>query len=71
MISTVTHSDSFVAYTSTSESNAPVTHVPYIRRRNTPKQLEALQQLLKLTPHPTRDQRLALAAEFGMYVDTI
>jgi hypothetical protein len=71
MISTVPHSDAFVAETSISQSNAPATHVPYIRRRNTPKQLEALQQLLKLTPHPTREQRLALAAELGMELKSV
>jgi hypothetical protein len=71
-IATVTHSDTSIADTSISESNPPVgTHVPYIRRRNTPQQLKALQQLLELTPHPTREQRLALALELGMYVDTI
>ncbi|KAG2350790.1 hypothetical protein BDR05DRAFT_900212 [Suillus weaverae] len=70
-ISTVTHSDTSIADTSISESNAPVTHVPYIRRRNTPKQLKALQQLLELTPHPTREQRLALAAELGMELKSV
>ena len=48
-------------------SNAPVTYVPYIRRRNTPEQLKALQQLYEVTPHPNREQRLALAVELGMY----
>ncbi|KAG1864734.1 hypothetical protein DFJ58DRAFT_772622 [Suillus subalutaceus] len=71
-ISTVTHSDTSIADTSISESNPPVsTHVPYIRRRNTPQQLNALQQLLELTPHPTREQRLALAAELDMELKSV
>ncbi|KAG1757173.1 hypothetical protein EDB19DRAFT_1866074 [Suillus lakei] len=71
-ISTVTHcSDTSIADTSISESNTPVTHVPYIRRRNTPQQLKALQQLLELTPHPTREQRLALAVELGMELKSV
>lgn len=44
-------------------------YVPYARRRNTPAQLNALQQLFEATPHPTRAQRQALANEIGMYVD--
>lgn len=71
-IATVTHSDTSIADTSISESNPPVsTHVPYIRRRNTPQQLKALQQLLELTPHPTREQRLALALELGMELKSV
>ncbi|KAG1813310.1 uncharacterized protein BJ212DRAFT_1301204 [Suillus subaureus] len=69
-ISTVTHSDTSIA--DMSESNPPAsTPVPYIRRRNTPQQLKALQQLLELTPHPTREQRLALAAELGMELKSV
>lgn len=43
-------------------------YVPYVRRRNTPAQLSALQQLFEMTPHPTRAQRQTLAHEIGMYV---
>ena len=43
-------------------------YVPYARRRNTPAQLHALNQLFEATPHPTRAQRQALANEIGMYV---
>ncbi|KAG1904705.1 uncharacterized protein F5891DRAFT_945165 [Suillus fuscotomentosus] len=71
-ISTVTHSNTSIADTSISEANPPVsTHVPYIRRRNTPQQLKALQQLLELSHHPTREQRLALAMEFGMELKSV
>lgn len=70
-ISTVTHSDTSIADTSISESNTPTAHVPYIRRRNTPQQLKALQQLLELTVHPTREQRLALAVELGMELKSV
>lgn len=49
---------------------APLTdyYVPYLRRRNTPAQLSALNQLFEATPHPTREQRQALANEIGMQV---
>ncbi|KAG2156628.1 uncharacterized protein EDB93DRAFT_1201266 [Suillus bovinus] len=71
-ISTVTHPNTSIADTSSSKANPPVsTHVPYIRRRNTPQQLKALHQLLELTPHPTREQRLALATEFGMELKSV
>lgn len=60
-----------IADTSVSSSNPPasVTYVPYIRRRNSPQQLKALQQLFEVNSHPTREQRLALAAELDMYVE--
>ncbi|KAG1754882.1 uncharacterized protein EDB91DRAFT_1095977 [Suillus paluster] len=70
-ISTVTHSDASIIDTSISESNTPVRHVPYIRRRNTPQQLKALQQLFELTAHPTREQRLALAMELSMELKSV
>ncbi|KAG2368891.1 hypothetical protein BDR07DRAFT_1457161 [Suillus spraguei] len=71
-ISTVTHSDTSIADTSISESSPRVsTHVPYVRRRNTPQQLKALRKLLELTPHPTREQRLALAAELDMELKSV
>ncbi|KAG2076894.1 hypothetical protein BDR04DRAFT_631256 [Suillus decipiens] len=71
-ISAVTHSDTSIADTSISESSPRVSkHVPYVRRRNTPQQLKALHQLLELTPHPTREQRLALAAELGMELKSV
>lgn len=41
-------------------------YVPYVRRRNTPAQLDALNQLFEATLHPTRAQRQALANEIGM-----
>ncbi|KAI9570270.1 hypothetical protein HD554DRAFT_408434 [Boletus coccyginus] len=46
-------------------------YVPYARRRNTPAQLSALQQLFEATPHPTRAQRQALANEIGMELKSV
>jgi len=68
-------SSSSIILNSTQSSNAdmstspPVTYVPYIRRRNSPQQLKALQELFEATSHPTREQRMALAGELGMYVN--
>ncbi|KAH0838034.1 hypothetical protein J3R83DRAFT_6274 [Lanmaoa asiatica] len=45
--------------------------VPYVRRRNTPAQLNALHQLFDATPHPTRAQRQALANEIGMELKSV
>jgi hypothetical protein len=38
------------------------------RRRPSPPQLQALQAMFKLKSHPTRQDRVALAAEIGMFV---
>jgi len=60
-----------IADTSILSSNPLVTYVPYIRRRNTPQQLKALQQLFEAAVHPTRKQRLALASELGMELKSV
>ncbi|OJA19580.1 putative protein 12 [Rhizopogon vesiculosus] len=62
---------SSIADTSISSPIPLVTYVPYIRRRNTPQQLKALHKLFGMTAHPTRDQRLALAAEFDMELKSV
>ncbi|KAG6380894.1 hypothetical protein JVT61DRAFT_5286 [Boletus reticuloceps] len=46
-------------------------YVPYVRRRNTPAQLTALQQLFDAVPHPTRAQRQALAIDIGMELKSV
>ncbi|KAF8445608.1 hypothetical protein L210DRAFT_840966 [Boletus edulis BED1] len=46
-------------------------HVPYVRRRNTPAQLTALQQLFEAVPHPTRAQRQAIANDIGMELKSV
>ncbi|KAF9245799.1 hypothetical protein BU15DRAFT_40532 [Melanogaster broomeanus] len=71
-------SSSTASTTSLSYPNAPehlagssVSYVPYVRRRNTPVQLEALQQSFEITPHPTREQRQALANQLGMELKSV
>ncbi|KAF8846048.1 hypothetical protein BDN67DRAFT_986440 [Paxillus ammoniavirescens] len=52
-------------------AEASVSYVPYVRRRNTPAQLQALQKLFEITPHPTREQRQALANELEMQLKSV
>ncbi|KAG9314071.1 hypothetical protein JVU11DRAFT_4852 [Chiua virens] len=55
----------------TSPIDPPNSYVPYVRRRNTPAQLDALHKLFQATPHPTRAQRQALANEIGMELKSV
>ncbi|KIJ66274.1 hypothetical protein HYDPIDRAFT_109268 [Hydnomerulius pinastri MD-312] len=52
-------------------AEASVSYVPYVGRRNTPAQLHALQQYFETTPHPTREERQALANDLGMELKSV
>lgn len=54
-------------------ASPPLTAPPWkiSRRRPTPAQLQALRNVFSTNSHPTREERVALADEIGMYVTSL
>ncbi|EIW87026.1 hypothetical protein CONPUDRAFT_161643 [Coniophora puteana RWD-64-598 SS2] len=53
------------------QSSMADAYVPYIRRRVSPAQLNALQHLFEIKSHPTRQERNMLASEIGMDIKAV